>query len=153
VPLNLRARGFARSHDRLKQAMDEQDPDATFFGLFETLNWLDSLLKDAQFPDGNDHIDGLRFVRGRVHHQWLDAVEFRNDVVNPRRIGTPRPRSGGTVRHIEPAVIADWCWVPTGALRGEGPRDREKRDAYDRALAGQPARIVLEAFRDAVELL
>jgi hypothetical protein len=154
VALDLLARGFARSHDRLKQAMDEQDADATFFGLFETLNWLDSLLgrKDAHFPDGDDRIDGLRFVRGRVHHQWLDAVEFRKDVVNSRRIRS-RDRSGGLVQYIDPAVIADWCWVPTSSLRGTGGRDRERRDAYDRALAGQPARLALRTFRDSVELL
>lgn len=55
--------------------------------LFETLNWLDALLLRPEVEPLVDHDlrAALRFARGRVHHAWADAIEFRTDVLLHRR--------------------------------------------------------------------
>lgn len=158
--LVMLARGFTRSYDRLHAAMAAQDDDETFYTLFETLSWLDSLLlrRDAGFRkegvgEAGEVMSGLRYVRGRVHHQWLRAVELRTDVVHPPVPLGLDTRTRRIVEFHDPNVYLDWCWVPTSSLRGSGGRDEARRDAYDRRLAGQPVRFALGRFRDYTTLI
>lgn len=83
--------GFLQSHDRLQAAIGEQVHPKAFFALFETLNWAVTLQDRlantrgvAWIPAGSGGlIAGLRFARNRVHHQWADAVEFRDGIPFP----------------------------------------------------------------------
>jgi hypothetical protein len=150
-------RAYKRLQDTYSQAyvrlpntsLDTQAAEDVWGALFETLNWLDAL----QFrPEAAARIeielqDALRFVRGRVHHQFADAIEFRDDVLLP--LGpTLGPADRGAVRSFLP--IADWCWCDSSDLRGGGrvssakSRRRSGEDAYTNVLARRQVRAALD---------
>jgi len=89
----------------------------------------------------------LKFVRGRVHHRWGDAVEFRDDVLLP-----PVPlgwQAGRIVTFIHPTVYADWCWRPVAELPKGRPGGQEERN-YEALLAGKQVKSKLTPFTDLV---
>ena len=151
------ALGFSRAHGRLTAAYSKrygqtelaknQRKEDVFEATFEALNWLDAL---RLHPEGARRIDpdlndAIRFVRGRVHHSFADAIEFRDDVL--MQVGSA---TGVGVR--PPIVIADWCWLRVGALRGGGrssnaaSRERSGETAYESLLAGGQARAALDGI-------
>ena len=80
----------------------------TFVALFEALNWLDALRlhSRAELEIDSGLNLALKFVRGRVHHTYADAIEFRRDILLPLdRLGTASAIGA-------PIVVADWCWRP-----------------------------------------
>lgn len=152
------ALGYMRAYKRLQETysqaylrlpstnLDTQAAEDVWAALFETLNWLDALQlhPEAATQTPPDLRGALRFVRGRVHHQFADAIGFRTDVLvqlGPTSAG-PGPRG--------PVAIADWCWRDTAELRG-GKRASNARSqrksgeaAYETVLAGRQARAALD---------
>jgi hypothetical protein len=92
----------------------EHTAEQIWVALFEALNWLDAL---CLHPEAAPRIDpklkdALRFVRGRVHHAFGDAIEFRDDVplpLGPVGVGLGSKR---------PVLITDWCWSDAADLPG-----------------------------------
>lgn len=114
VPLETLAAGYLQAWDRLHAtALGPDQADAIFFPLFETLNWLETMLIRPEInlmPEAFH--TALRFVRGRVHHDWLDVIEFRTDIVQRHLLGY----APGRAFYTEPVLLADWCWVPSADL-------------------------------------
>jgi hypothetical protein len=82
----------------------------------------------------------LRFARGRVHHQFEDAIEFRDDVLLPL----------GPTAQTRGLLVADWCWCNATNLRG-GKRasnartqKRSGETAYKNVLEGRAVRSALD---------
>src|SRR5215831_14637823 len=98
--------GYMRAHRRLEETYSrafvlrpgeellEHDAEDIRIALFEALNWLDALLlvDEAAARLDPDLHGALRFVRGRVHHVWANAIEYRRDV--PFMQGPSTPGSG-----------------------------------------------------------
>jgi len=110
------------------------------------LNWLYALRlrPEAAARIETDLLNALGFVRGRVHHTFEDAIEFRADVPLPLGPTAPGLRVG------RPLLIADWCCRETAALRGgkrasnARTRQRSGEVAYTNVLAGRQARAALD---------
>jgi hypothetical protein len=110
------------------QYLEDLAAEEVFVSLFETLNWLDALLDR---PEVSPNVEpslaaALKFVRGRVHHRWAEAIELRHDVPFPTIVTNVQ----GASRVIAPPLISDWCWrsaddIPggrrSGRARGNGP--------------------------------
>ena len=152
--LKTLASGYLRAYGRLqKTALDPAAVEEIFIALFETLNWLDALLWRSEVEQlvASDLRKALQFVRGRVHHRWAEAIEFRTDVVLPRMT----INFGGSGAHfVQPGAIADWCWCQADDLPG-GTRSSSSRSSqrsgeahYRHLLAGQQARSALEQLSD-----
>jgi hypothetical protein len=145
---------YRRLHDAYSQAfalrpeegVPEAQTETVFVALFEALNWLDALRlrPEAERLMDADLRDALRFVRGRVHHQFDDAIELRRDVPLPVGITSPG------VRTIEPILMTDWCWREAIALRGGArastsqTQRRSGETAYRKVLAGRQVRQALD---------
>lgn len=137
---------YSQAHLRLPSTnLDAQAAEDVWAALFEALNWLDALQlrPEAAAQMAPDLRGALRFVRGRVHHQFADAIEFRADVLVQLS-----PTSSG-VGPRGPLAIADWCWRDVADLRG-GKRAsnvrtqrRSGETAYNKVLAGRQARAAL----------
>lgn len=90
--------GFMGAADRLHVALrNRSDPKATFIPLFETLNWLVAI-DDRLRSEGHEWneralelMSAVRYIRGRVHHQWAEAFELREDI-QLNRCGSAPPR-------------------------------------------------------------
>jgi hypothetical protein len=144
-------KGFRHARARLAEAAGQRDVEETFIPLFETLNWAVAIeyyaRKRGPKIDGGPKINretlrGLRFARNRVHHQWADALEPR-DVPNPSGLVT---RGGRGPRIVGPPVVVEWFWKPVVGL-GKAPKKHDDPDgeaAYEKHLAGQPARLALD---------
>jgi hypothetical protein len=135
------AMGYMRAHKRLRDVysqayalhpdkqLDEAAADEVWFELFETLNWLDAL---SLSPEGKARMNpdlaaGLKFVRGRVHHHFADAIVFRRDVL----VFLGPPTMPGKSGQFGPLPVADWCWRLMRDTAGRGqppPADRLCRD-------------------------
>jgi hypothetical protein len=152
--IRVRARplmsGFARACDRFQSAQDSGDTEATIHALFEALNWahaIDDEIALTWSPRGKvegyswrsdpavgvgEHLasvmDGLRYVRNRVHHQCADALNTRHGTCVWRPIGE----------------------LPTPSKGREDPRGRA---AYAALLAGHPAEEALATMSEAFEFL
>ncbi len=147
--------GFAQALDRWQRAHAEEDAEAAFYALFEALDWAhaaDDYVAWVWQPDGivkkrpwwewrkhgalgvgdelSDIMQGLRYARNRVHHQWADALVTTDGLTFPI---------------VFPATFRSWAWrcvedLPT-------PRDEVReasgREAYSKALAGRPAHATL----------
>lgn len=151
------ALGYVRAYERLQETyshaylrlpntnLDAEAAEDVWAALFETLNWLDALQlhPEAAAQTPADLRDALRFARGRVHHQFADAIEFRADVLVQLAPTSARTGPRG------PVAIADWCWRHTTDLRGgkRASNARSRRNsgetAYEDALAGRQARAAL----------
>lgn len=152
------ATGYMRAHKRLREAyskayalfpdteIDEQTAEEIWIELFETMNWLDALRLHprGQAEMDRDFRDALRFVRGRVHHVFADAIEFRRDVL----LHLSPIRSGGGP--VGPLPIADWCWrraveLPGGS-RSSSARSQQQsgQTAYGTLLQGKQVSAALD---------
>jgi hypothetical protein len=158
VRLKTIALGYMRAYKRLQETysraylrlpstnLDTQAAEDVWVALFEALSWLDvlRLRPEAAARMEPDLRKGLRFVRGRVHHEFEDAIEFRADVLLPLGPAAAVTRMSG------PLLIADWCWRDAADLRG-GKRASNARTqarsgetAYKNVLAGRQARAALD---------
>jgi hypothetical protein len=154
------ALGYSRPYGRLQKAYEpafsrrvlvdsyaaEHTAEQIWVALFEALNWLDALcLHPEAAPRIDPNLkDALRFVRGRVHHAFADAIEFRDDVplpLGPVGVGLGSKR---------PVLIMDWCWCDAADLPGgkrassTASRDRSGEAAYQKVLAGRQVRAALD---------
>lgn len=140
--------------DRLHGALrDWRDPAATFIPLFETLNWLvaidDRLRAEGHIwdPRAGSLLAAFRYVRGRVHHQWAEAFELRNDIELERVWLGLSPQ--GQQYWEPPGPITDWCWRQTSELpTADKPQHERGLDDYAEHLAGEPVRRVIGQVRD-----
>lgn len=152
------AMGYMRAHKRLRTAyskayalhpdkvLDDGTAEEIWIELFEALNWLDALRLS---PEGAARMepelaDALMFVRGRVHHAFADAIEFRRDVLL-----FLRPTMPGKSGPSGPLPVADWCWRQTAELAGKrstsaSSRKRSGETAYDDRLAGRQVSAALD---------
>lgn len=148
--------GFAEAHERFKSAEASNDREASFQALFEALNWahaVDDLIAQTWSPRGSVQgddwradpalgvgdelpgiMDGLRYVRNRVHHQWADAVI---------------PEESAVI--IDSTAYSPWVWrriddLPVPVKGREDPRGRA---AYEKSLAGREAHKILGHIREA----
>jgi hypothetical protein len=154
VNLDVLVMGFQMARKRLQDAMGRNLSMRQQFGphaisqpllhayvpLFETLNWgatvMDRLGKQ-QFslpPDIDDLAEGFRYVRNRVHHDWADALEARDDVMLP---------SGPTAFTLP--LVTDWCWRQVADLP-EPEKFNRGCDEYARALAARSSRATIDAL-------
>lgn len=84
---------------------------------------------------GAEIVQGVRFARNRVHHQWSDALKL--DEV------------GFTFPMTLPLVFFEWCWRAVDDLpepEGERHKDPGGEEIYRQQLEGRPARITLDAL-------
>lgn len=150
--------GYLGASRRFHDASKERDKVAAFHPLFEALNWavaLDNRIGAHWAPEGKplgwewrervsngDLVQGLRWARNSVHHQWSDAL-----------VATDGRRYPKTY----PVVYFEWLWRPAS----DYPRLKKIRPngqaAYERRLQGTPARVTLselgEVFTYVRELL
>jgi hypothetical protein len=113
------------------------DPADAFIAIFDALNWavaihdrLDHELGDdwdVNDPDG-DVVEGFRYARNIVHHEWLDALYMTDGFVLPSPL---------------PVGFFEWRWIPTL----EGSKHRGRQEYHDR-LADQPVRFTLATLAD-----
>lgn len=141
--------GFNQAARRFEDARLRTNREATYFALFESLNWavaLDEYVSENWFPDGvslkwkwRDHVDGeggeivrgVRFARNRVHHQWADAV---------------RCSTGGfQFPIVAPIVSHEWCWRSADSLPTSDKNSGIKQ--YETHLSQRPVRTTLSALR------
>lgn len=152
--------GFFGADDRLHRALaDWRDPERTFIPLFETLNWLVAIL-DRLRDEGRAYgeqaealLSGIRYARGRVHHQWAEAFELRADVrFDPVWLGVASTPSGlVNALYDPPETFTDWCWRDGAELPpADHPRYERGLDAYTEHLAGQPVRRAIGNVRDSL---
>lgn len=137
-------RGYAEAFGRFKEAAKDDDVvSATFFPLFEALNWavaLDDRIRREWAPEGEvlgwawrDRVPGagamraIRYARNAVHHQWADALEVVDAEEAPMRRYPSRPH--------------EWLWRHADELP-RPPADKEDPEGeavYRRLLAGHTA--------------
>jgi hypothetical protein len=135
-------RALARFHDT--QEAREQ-PEERFIPLFEVLNWAAAIV-DPNSPlrgslVADDAVQGLRYVRNRVQHQWAEALASR-DVPFPQITQAV----GQGSRIILPPTALAWFWKPLNQL-APPPASRPDKGgqvAYRDYLAGEPARAALD---------
>jgi hypothetical protein len=95
-------------------------------------DWLEKR-RQSLYP----RIDAIDWIRGRVHHQWADAIELRPIFMGPITSSRSGPK---------PAPFFFWHWRD----RNEIPESDKKfkssagEAAYDRDLAGRPVREALD---------
>jgi hypothetical protein len=163
VRVRLLTDGYAQSYERFEVAEGDDNPIAAFFALFEALNWahaVDDLIAKTWSPRGkvvgydwrtdpairgagaelSNIMQGLRYVRNRVHHQWADALV------------TDKATSGLTFPMTFPATfgpVSSWAWRSADDLPTPSNEAKEApgREAYTTALAGRKPDDALEALR------
>jgi hypothetical protein len=149
VPVRVAALGYLHAVGRLdeKHAMTPTWPpadEAIFIPLIECLTWLDMLL---DHPAVRPLVDpdlrlALKFARGRSHHAWAQAIEYRDDVLLETRMA-----GASSSAIVGPIVVADWCWrQPEQIAGGKRPGRSEGKDEFKRLLAGKQSRSVLHEF-------
>ncbi len=150
--------GYASATSRFHEAAKTRDATAAFVPLFEALNWavaLDDRAAKHWTPHGEplglgwresvqdaEIMEGVRFVRNSVHHQWSDAL-----VLDER---------GMTFPMTFPAVFFEWRWCSARDLPEPEPgrrRDEAGEEVYRQLLEGQPARLTLETLARAFYFL
>jgi hypothetical protein len=154
VPIDWMVGGAIAALDRLLAATRNPAASAgtVFRPLFEALNWaasIDLTLLEQGRPVGSDLLEGIRFARDRVHHQWALALE-RHRHTSPASpvVYTNRPGSRIIVPPIPPISRSWWAWLPPGRLPGTR---RGGEDAYRRCLATRDAEPTLESLRPVLE--
>jgi hypothetical protein len=162
VRARLLTGGFVQAYERFQAGQAAGDAEATFRALFEALNWahaIDDLIALTWSPRGKvegyawrsdpalggglvlAHVmDGLRYARNRVHHQWADAVT---------------ERAGAALPFTLPRVLMTWVWRPVDELPTppKGREDERGRAAYVKALAGCDAEAALVTMSEAFEFV
>ena len=162
VRARLLTGGFAKAYERFLGGQAAGDADTTFQALFETLNWahaIDDLIALTWSPRGKVQgydwrrdpalgggetlarvMDGLRYVRNRVHHQWADALIVQDGARLPFTI---------------PRVLITWVWRPAGELPSapKGHAHDGGRAAYEEALAGDAVEVALATMSETFEFV
>jgi len=137
--------GFAKSLERFHAATKNRNQIDTSASLFELLNWavtLDERVCTDWTPKGKplgwawrEHVigaeilQGVRFARNRVHHQWSDALEFDD--------------AGRRYPKTFPVVYFEWRWRPAAHLpQPANPRyaDPDGQRVYEEQLEHEIAR-------------
>jgi hypothetical protein len=141
VPPAWLARGYRAALERFDDTANQRDPEIRLIPLFEALNWAVAIVfpdpDRALWPD-DEIVKGLRFARGRVHHQWAEALEPR-DV--PIRAATVVSWGGGGFAHS--GLVLDWFWKPLDELPDPDPGHRGGMSEYRDDLAGNSVRHAL----------
>lgn len=93
--------------------------------------------------DGAKIMQGIRFARNSVHHQWSDALELSR--------GRTYPKS-------YPVVFFEWQWRPVDDLPEPKEEKQNKHWAegkavYETMMEGKPARTSLEKLAEVFFLL
>lgn len=148
VTFSMMLLGYKRAVQRFHAATTEPArPSSAYVPLFEALNWavaLDDRTGGHWRPHGGEepikwkwrqevpnggYVDGIRFARNRIHHQWSDALLI-ND----------QGRS---------EAQAEWVWRPSDEL----PSGRDDRgiDNYSALLAGAPVHYALDVLAELYE--
>ena len=152
--------GFDRAYERFQEAQSAGNAVATFQALFEALNWVHAIddyiarvwsprgrvegrdwREDPALPESLTSVmDGLRYARNRVHHQWADAVIAQG---------------GAKLPFTPPRVLMTWVWRPVEELPtpAKGHEDPRGGAAYEEALGGRPVEDVLATLGDAFAFL
>jgi hypothetical protein len=130
--------GYDRAFQRLREARDSVRPSGDahllYIPLLETLTWADVIEERLQRLLGKkwvdklptsvhglrEVIDGFRYARNSVHHEWDIAVCLTD----------------------EPEFLRDWCWKETLPVGKPQPTNFA---AYEHHLAGRALR---HTFRD-----
>jgi hypothetical protein len=124
-------RGFVRSAERLRMAIEAESTDDTYISLFEASTWLDSLDERCTLRDGSQDIQALRLVRQGTHHNWAAAAS------------PPVPGASQV-----------WYWRPLDNLTADPQHQKpELERAYRKRLEGQPIIGVFERLLPEVEKL
>jgi hypothetical protein len=150
--------GYSRALTRFRTATQKRDDPEfrkeTFIPLFEALDFAASLIERVEPKSASEGkpteeslsvMQGVRYVRNRLQHQWAVALRGR-DVPQPVMV-----RASGGSRITGPPVVFDWFWKPLGELpspdTGEDPLGRE---SYEKHLAEEPARLALDEIERAL---
>jgi hypothetical protein len=146
--------GYIRALGRFRDAVGLRgEPIETFLPLFEALNWAASVIEHLQDADParcTREMQGVRYVRNRVHHDWAAALVAR-DFPGPPALtaagGRGRDRGGGAT--YTRGLISDWFWKPLDNLPPAERPDPVGEPAYVKLLANRQAREVLEEIERA----
>jgi hypothetical protein len=150
--------GYAAATARFHHAAELRDATAAFIPLFEALNWavaLDDRAAKHWTPEGTplglawrervrdaEAMQGVRFVRNSVHHQWSDALELdETGRAYPRRY---------------PVTYFEWRWRAFSELPKPDKKSKfwdSEAESYQAMLAGQPARHALQKLASAFHFL
>jgi hypothetical protein len=149
VRARLLTGGFHQAYGRFQVAERDGDAQAAFYALFEGLNWVhaaDDAIARTWRPRGAVEeepwygwradpslgrdpslvlaLDGLRYARNRVHHQWADAIVTERGLTFPLRFD---------------ATLSNWVWRPVDDLPtpSNAGREAHRRRAYVAALEGR----------------
>jgi hypothetical protein len=149
VTFRLMLDGYLAAVVRFEEAARSKDSAAAFRPLFEALNWaaaLDERLGKHWAPEGEplawswraslsgaEAMEGLRFVRNRLHHQWAAALTLDGD--------------GRSYTRTYPLVYFEWRWRSVDEIPAGRERTGE-REAYAEHLEGRPARATLATLAD-----
>jgi len=91
---------------------------------------------------GAELVDGLRWVRNGVHHQWSDALVLDDGAQFPMTL---------------PGVFFEWIWRPASELPELDHANAGGQVAYEQGLQGRAARVTLsglcEVFAFVAQLL
>jgi hypothetical protein len=139
-------RGIDQAVGRFQAANVAEERDTAFFALFEALNWavaLDDVIGDTWRPtgaregygwrarvEGGAAMDGVRFVRNRVHHHWADALRLRSG-------------QNGSQYDL-------WMWRSASDLPSGRPDDRGRK-VYSTLMADRSAADTLDELSLAFE--
>lgn len=153
VTVELLVSGYRSAVDRYTEASRDRDARRAFHALFEALNWavaVDARIAAHWVPEGTplgrdwrqrvsgaELLDGLRWARNTVHHDWSDAL---------------RPEDGGLRFPMRfPLTFSQWAWRDLDDLPKPGRKDPAGERAYSKHLAGHPAEVALLTLLDVFE--
>lgn len=137
--------GYLAASERFAAASKKRDAVASFHPLFEALNWavaLDDRVRAHWAPEGKplnwswrervagaEIVQGLRWARNGVHHQWSDALT---------------PSEGFQFPMTFLPTFFEWVWHPAAELPALGFTDAKGQAAYEQYLQGRAARVALQ---------
>lgn len=141
--------GFIDATGRFKEATRRRDADAASSALSEALDAavrLEDWIRKYWIVDGEpvgwswremlpmtELMPAIRFVRGRVHHQFADAIAVRERIY-PYKF---------------PLLVPEWTWRPADELPPPDPRHPDRhggRAGYQALLEGRPVQVALDAL-------
>jgi hypothetical protein len=142
--------GYSDAIGRFDAAAQNGDPRLSVIALFESLNWAAALderiakqwapdgkllswnWRDKLSPEARGVLDGVRFVRNRVHHDWSDAII-----------------AGGR----SPDGFVAWIWRGAGDLPAGQPDSHGRDAAYSKHLDGRPVQVCLDVLNGVFQTL
>jgi hypothetical protein len=134
--------GFVVALGRLEATLAKENNTFAdvYMPLFETLNW--AVVFQTRTGESLDHyLNGLRFVRNRVHHQWAQAID-------PESVEPPPPKGTGihSTSNFGATQVRRWLWRDIRDLPDPDPgrEDPDGLSDYKHHLAKRP---IVEALR------